>query len=145
MCTRPMLTVSGIKVQCIWQEAERIPKPSPEFHSDVDTICATVWATHYWNPECVSSSLSALGSVLREDGTDQALKDKHKTVGVGKRGKRLVNSSTMHRIWMWSFMVSLGESSFLCLHQRFLEAGQELEDAEKEDKNLSCRSPVKDR
>ena len=31
-------------------------------------------------------------------------------------------------------MVSLGESSFLCLHQRFLEAGQELEDAEKEDK-----------
>jgi len=62
------------------------------------------------------------------------LKDEHKTAGVGKRGKRLVNSSTMHRISVWTFMLSLGESSFLCLQQRFLETGQELEDAEKEDK-----------
>ena len=38
MCTRPMRTVSGIKVEYIWQEAERIPKPSPDFHSDVDTV-----------------------------------------------------------------------------------------------------------
>lgn len=82
----------------------------------------------------VFSHLSASGRVLGEDGTDQALKDEHKTAGVVKRGKRLVNFSTMHGIRMWTFMISSGESSFLSLQQRFLETGQELEDVEKEDK-----------
>lgn len=66
------------------------------------------------------------------------MKAEHEIAGVGKTGKRSIYSSrenSMHRIRTWRFMVPSGESSFLCLQQRFLEAGQEeLGDAEKEGK-----------